>query len=454
MRHIINSLRCFRLVAVFLWALLPITSIGKTWLHRTLILMGPTFIKAGQFLSSRPDVVGQRISDDLKMLHDKLPAFSSKKTKAILLNDFGTAQLFRHIEDTPVSAASVAQVYKAIDFDGSLLAVKVLRPNIEKAMLANLDFLRWLTSIACIIIPSIRALKPHSIIDFMLKEMQQEVDMRMEAARIAEFSENNKNTNIVVPKVYWDRTSKNVLTMEWIVRAPCLDYNNAALIVAHGFFKNACEHGFFHADMHSGNIINTTNNKIALVDFGKIGRLSIEERYYISSIFKYFLSKDYKKLAQLHLDLQYIKKEFFFEFSSACRAISESFLHKTMGQVSATKLLSYMFDVARRFGMQSQPQLMLFHKNLLMIEGLFSEYIELNIWHVAQEWLHHKPEYPGIRHYIITLRKYRNLNRTIDNIERILQPQKDKSMYILALTCLCSAAVASIITVMIIVITL
>ena len=370
--------------------------------------MGTTFIKLGQFLSTRPDIIGEKLSKQFEKLLDKLPPFSTYEAKEMIKKDLGE-EIYNSIINfnKPIAAASVAQVHKAqINDDGIIkdVAVKILRPNIKKIFNEEIDALMLL---AYFIENSIKKTKRLKLVEvvFLLKEItNHEMDLRLEAAAANEFSENTKNDlGFHVPKIYWNYTSESVLTLDWvegisIKEKDILEKNNinteklATDIIQH-FLRHSVRDGFFHADMHEGNLLIDNDGQIVPIDFGIMGRLDKLNKRYLAEILFGFIQRDYKKVAEIHLVAGLIPKDVQLDdFAQALRSIGEPIFGHSVKDISGGKLLKQLFYITEKFDMQTQPQLLLLQKTMVVVEGVARKLnSNTNIWKtskpVLEKWL-------------------------------------------------------------------
>lgn len=342
--------------------------------------LGPTFIKLGQTLSTRPDIIGEKYAVILANLRDNLPPFSSRVALAIIHEELG--DVFAEIDETPIAAASIAQVHRAKTQDGRDVAVKILRPNIEKRFKRDLDFFFWTARQLQRHFPKWRRLRPVEVVRTLQQSVMMELDLRFEAANGAELRENTRNDRgIHVPAIDWAFTSRRVLALEWIegiklndveaLKHAGYDVNLLLSRLSESFFKQAFRDGFFHADLHPGNIFVDLTGNIAVVDFGIMGRLDTQTRLYMAEIFRGFLNKDFKQVAKAHFKAGYVPAHHSVEaFASACRAIAMPILDRPMHEISVGTLLGQLFQVTERFEMQTRPELLLFQKTLVVVEGI------------------------------------------------------------------------------------
>ena len=370
--------------------------------------MGTTFIKLGQFLSTRPDIIGDEVAKKLEKLQDKLPPFSSDEAKKIIKKELGINNYNSLINiSEPVAAASIAQVHKAqINDNGTIknIAIKILRPNIKKIFNEEIDALMLLAFIVEGTIKSTKRLKIVEVV-FLLKEITNlELDLRFEAAAANEFLENTKNdVGFNVPEIFWNFTSENILTLEWIDGISIrekeeLENRNintktlASDIIQH-FLRHAIRDGFFHADMHQGNLFINNNGEIIPVDFGIMGRLDKLNKRYLAEILFGFVKRDYKKVAEVHLIAGLVPKNVSVdEFAQALRSIGEPIFGQSVKDISGGNLLKQLFEITKKFNMQTQPQLLLLQKTMVVVEGVARKLNpETNIWEtsrpVLENWL-------------------------------------------------------------------
>jgi ubiquinone biosynthesis protein len=361
--------------------------------------LGPSFIKLGQALSTRPDLVGAELADDLSELRDRLPPSPGAEARAEVGRELGKPldELFASFEDQPVAAASIAQVHFAVTSAGDEVAVKVLRPGIEAAFRRDLELLRWLAEGAERTQPDLRRLKPVDAVGTFAETVDLEMDLRFEAAAASELGDNRgDDQSFHVPAVDWQRTSRRVLTLERISGIPIDD--RAALVAAGhdpeaiiaklvgAFLEQAFRDGFFHADLHPGNLFIDAAGNIVAVDFGIMGRLDRNTRRYVAELLLAFLTADYRRAAEVHFEAGYVPGSKSVDaFAQACRSIAEPILGRPVNEVSMGRLLAQLFEVTRTFDMETQPQLLLLQKTMVVVEGVARSLApEVNMWEIAR----------------------------------------------------------------------
>jgi len=368
-------------------------------LARALNEAGPSFIKLGQALSTRSDLLGEELAEDLSELQDRLPAFPGTEARRIIEEELGEPvdDLYREFQDDAVAAASIAQVHYAINIDGNPVAVKVLRPGIEQAFRKDLGLFRWVARLVERARPDLRRLKPVEMVETIADTVELEMDLRFEAAAGAELADNFHNDpDFIVPEIDWGLTSGRVLTTDWV--SGC-GLNDRDAIIAAGHdplkilekasaasFRQVFRDGFFHADVHPGNMFVTESGQIAAVDFGIMGRLDLKTRRFVGELLLAFLNRDYRRAAEIHFDAGWIPRTKSIDaFSQACRSIAEPILDKPQNEISIARLLGQLFQVTETFEMEAQPQLLLLQKTMLVAEGTSRDLCpEANMWFLAR----------------------------------------------------------------------
>ncbi len=368
-------------------------------LARALADLGPTFIKLGQLLSTRSDLVGERMAADLAELQDKLPPFPGADARAIVEAELEQPieVLFRAFDDRPVAAASIAQVHFAVTAEGQEVAVKVLRPGIEAKFERDIDLFYWLAGFAERVWPKVRRLHPRQVVDIFARTSRLEMDLRMEAAAASELAQNfTGDPSFNIPRIDWDRTAQRVLTLERIrglkvdehdrIRAAGFDVDAILAKASAAFFNQVFRDGFFHADLHPGNLFVNANGDITAVDFGIMGRLDRATRTYLADMLIGFLTGDYRRVALVHFQAGYVPAHQSIElFTQACRAIGEPLQNKPLNEISVGRLLAQLFAVTEQFEMETQPQLLLLQKSMLTAEGVGRILNpNVNMWELAR----------------------------------------------------------------------
>ena len=367
--------------------------------------LGPSFIKFGQGLSTRPDLIGEAMARDLSNLQDRLPPFPAAQARATVEAELGAplGELFSRFDDEPAAAASIAQVHFAATSEGREVAVKVLRPGIERAFARDLDLFYWLAELVERTQPAWRRLKPVRVVRTLAETVAIEMDLRFEAAAAAELRENlAEDDGFRVGEVDWRRTAGRVLTIERIDGIP-IDEREALIAAGHEpdaiiakaartFFNQVFRDGFFHADLHPGNLFVDSAGDIVAVDFGITGRLDHETRRYLAEMLIGFLTGDYVRVADIHFEAGYVPPgQSRDTFIQACRSIAEPILGRPAAEISLARLLARLFEVTETFAMETQPKLLLLQKNMFLAEGICRALNpEINMWLLAQplieEW--------------------------------------------------------------------
>ena len=370
--------------------------------------MGTTFIKLGQFLATRPDIIGEELSVKLENLQDRLPPFSLLQAKEIIMNDLGNESYNSIINlSEPVAAASIAQVHKAQINDNGVLkdvAIKILRPSIKKIFNEEIDAMMLFAFLVESFIKKTKRLKLVEVV-FLLKEITNlEMDLRFEAAAANEYAENTKNdVGFRVPQIYWNYTSENVMTLDWVdgvsiretdeLKNKKFSTKKIAEDIIQNFLRHAVRDGFFHADMHQGNIFIDNDGQIVPIDFGIMGRLDKMSKRFLAEILFGFIQRDYRKVAEVHLIAGLVPKEVpIDDLAQALRSIGEPIFGQAVKDISGGKLLKQLFDVTEKFNMQTQPQLLMLQKTMVVVEGVARKLNpDTNIWTtskpVLESWL-------------------------------------------------------------------
>ncbi len=366
---------------------------------RALTALGPAYIKFGQVLSTRPDVVGDEMAAHLRVLQDKLPPFPTDKAKAQVEAELGVAvdQLFSEFSE-PVAAASIAQVHKARLADtGEAVAVKVLRPGIEKAFRKDIDAFYLAAKMVELLSPASRRLRPMDVIGHFEGVVNGELDLRLESASASEFASNTADdAGFQVPAVKWMLSGRRVMTLAWADGVPmgendaidAAGHNRAVLSerVLQLFLNHALRDGYFHADMHQGNLKVAPNGDIIALDFGIMGHIDEYTRRVYAEILFGFIRRDYKRVAEVHFEAGYVPSDRDVdEFARALRAVGEPIFGMDATRISMGRLLTYLFEVTERFGMETRTELILLQRTMVVVEGVARSLDpRMNIWNVAK----------------------------------------------------------------------
>lgn len=369
-------------------------------LARALTRLGPTYVKLGQVLATRPDVVGVKMARDLERLQDKLPAFSQAEAETVV-----AASLERPLTDVfasfgpAMAAASIAQVHSAeVEKDGvrRKVAVKILRPHIADRFRRDLGSLMFAARTAEGLSSEARRLRSIEIVETLARSVAMEMDLRLEAAALSEMTENTRDDpDFRIPTVDWDRTSHHVLTMEWIdgiplsdrprLEAAGVDLPDLGRKVIQSFLQHALRDGFFHADMHPGNLFVDDSGRLVAVDFGIMGRLGLKERRFLAEILLGFITRDYHRVAEVHFEAGYVPAHHSIEnFAQAIRAIGEPIHNRRADEISMARLLTLLLEVTALFDMRTRPELILLQKTMVVVEGVARSFNpRLDIWKTA-----------------------------------------------------------------------
>ena len=368
--------------------------------------LGPAHIKLGQVLATRPDIVGADIATALEGLQDNLPPFPTEIARQAIEESIGKpVDLVFSFFGDPVAAASIAQVHSArLAADSRHVAVKVLRPGIEEEFSREVEALGLAARIAEKFSAEARRLRLTGLVETLATSVALELDLRMEAAAASELAERTRQDNgFRVPAIVWDLTSSRVLTSEWIDGTPLRDPvalmaaghdpRKIALTVVRSFLSQALRDGFFHADMHPGNLFVDAGGNLVVVDFGIMGRLDPTMRRFMAETLGGFLARDYERVARIHYDVAFVPSHHPVEtFAQALRAIGEPIFGRPAREVSMARLLQQLFDTTRRFDMEAQPQLLLLQKTMVVVEGVARSLDpDFDIWEaarpVAEKWV-------------------------------------------------------------------
>jgi ubiquinone biosynthesis protein len=369
-------------------------------LATALTRLGPGFVKFGQALSTRADLMGVDVAHDLAFLQDRLAPFPSADSRRILEAELGASidVLFKHFDDDPVAAASIAQVHFAELHDGRQVAIKILRPNIRNKLERDIRFFRSMARFVEIIAPSTARLKLTHAVDQFAHYSDVELDLRLEAAAASKLKENHAHDDgIYIPSIEWNYTTEQVLMVERVsgIRIDDRDQllarghnlDNLTSLAAKSFFFQVFRDGFFHADMHPGNIFIRDDGVLVPIDFGIMGNLSVPDRLFLARLLTALLDRDYSRVAELHHKAGMVNADISQEsFAQAIRAVTEPIMDQPMGRISLGTILGQIFGLSHRYGVEVQPQFTLLQKTMMMAEGVGRQLNpEANIWPIARD---------------------------------------------------------------------
>jgi ubiquinone biosynthesis protein len=364
--------------------------------------LGPAAIKFGQALATRPDLVGAKAANDLQLLQDNLPAAPFSEVKAAIEQGLEKPidQVFAYIDEEPVGAASIAQVHRAVTTEGRQVAVKVLRPNIEEDFARALDTYEWAAAQVENMGAEAARLRPRAVIAHFRQWTARELDLRREAASASELRENLvAETGFYVPEIDWSRTSRRVMTLEWIEGIKLTDrealveaghdLRAMASTLVRAFLRQAVVDGFFHADLHQGNLFALPDGRIAAIDFGIMGRIDRQARVWLAEILYGLLTGNYRRVAEIHFEAQYVPGYHSVdEFATALRAAGEPIRGLPVKDISIGQMLDSLFTITRDFDMKTQPHLLLLQKTMVMEEGVAHTLDpDINMWETAEPFL-------------------------------------------------------------------
>jgi len=366
---------------------------------RALTALGPAYIKFGQILSTRPDVVGPDMALQLQVLQDKLPPFPLAEARRVVEQEMEKPldALFSEFSE-PVAAASIAQVHKArLAHDGRAVAVKILRPGIERAFRKDIDAFYLIAWFVETLSPASRRLRPRDVIEHFEGVVMQELDLRIEASACGEFHANtSSDEGFLVPEIEWFLSSRRMMTLGWVEGITLSDltaidtagHDRQALgaRVLQMFLRHALRDGFFHADMHQGNLKVSANGDVVALDFGIMGRLDVYTRRVYAEILMGFIRKDYRRVAEVHFEAGYVPADRSIdEFAQALRSVGEPIFGMDASRISMARLLAYLFEVTERFGMETRTELILLQRTMVVVEGVSRSLDpDINIWVVAR----------------------------------------------------------------------
>ena len=417
--HLFRPLRFLYFLAPWNWIRREHAPRGVR-IRRALEQLGPIFVKFGQILSTRRDLLPDDIAEELALLQDRVQPFPGTQARALIEKAYGQpiAQIFAKFDETPLASASIAQVHAATLPDGTEVVVKVVRPNIRRAIRNDVSLLYYIAGLAERYWKEGRRLRPVEVIHEFETTILDELDLLREAANASQLRRNFIDSNMLyIPEVYWPQCRREVMVMERIHGAPISDIAklrsqgiDLKMLAERGveiFFTQVFRHNFFHADMHPGNIFVGPDGRYLAVDFGIMGTLSPSDQRYLAENFLAFFRRDYRRVAELHVESEWVPADTRVdEFESAIRTVCEPIFERPLRDISFGHLLLRLFQTARRFNMEVQPQLVLLQKTLLNIEGLGRQlYPDLDLWQTAKPFLERwMSEQVGPRAFLRNLR--------------------------------------------------
>lgn len=390
----------FRLTFLFIFAVFSYPFLRNRSIYNFLNAAGPSFIKLGQVLSVRPDLVGENLAKTLSSFQDSVAPFCEREVREVLNSQYSDFnKIFLEFDFKPISAASIAQVHKAIIYDKTVVAVKILRPNINKIVARDISSLKFIIKLVGIFSQFLA--KTFSDIALLLEELaKSELDLLQEAANASKLKEDLKALEgFYVPQIFWKFSTSKVLVLEFIEGIPFSNKEAIAAVefdkkkIAQNFvvsyFTQVYGNGFFHADMHPGNLFLMNNGDVAVVDFGIMGMIDKKTRIAVAEILIGFLNKDYEKVAQVHIDAGLVPPETNVKaLSLSCRKIGEKIVDANVRDISLAHLLENLITMTRDYKMTTKPDLLLLQKTLLLVEGVgVTLDQDLNMWQIAKPWV-------------------------------------------------------------------
>lgn len=403
-----------------------------------LVAIGPAAIKLGQALSTRPDLVGEKAAENLSQLQDDLPPAPFAKIKQTIESSFGAPleSLFSEFEEIPVGAASIAQVHRAVTTEGREVAVKVLRPGIEEEFARAIETYEWAAAQAERYGGELERLRPRLVVAHFRQWTARELDLQREAASASELRENMiAEPGYFVPEIDWRRTARRVLTLEWLDgiklndREALIeaghDCNQLAGTLVRAFLRQAVVDGFFHADLHHGNLFALPDGRIAAIDFGIMGRIDRRARMWLAEILYGLITGNYRRVAEIHFEAQYVPPHHNVqEFATALRAAGEPIRGLPVKEISVGRMLESLFAITRDFDMPTQPHLLLLQKSMVMNEGVATALDpDINMWETAEpflrEWMRSElgPEAYYADRIIELVRSFKKIPELIERLD-------------------------------------
>ncbi len=405
--------------------------------------IGPPAIKLGQTLSTRPDLIGAEAADNLSRLQDNLPPAPFPAIKSAIESAFDAPleTLYETFDPEPIGAASIAQVHRATTTDGRDVAVKVLRPHIEEEFARAIDTYEWTATQIEALGSEAARLRPRRVVAQFKQWTARELDLQREAASASELKENMvAEPGYYVPEIDWRRTARRVLTLEWLegtklndreaLVAEGQDCKELAATLVRAFLRQAIVDGFFHADLHHGNLFALPDGRIAAIDFGIMGRIDRRARVWLAEILYGLITGNYRRVAEIHFEAQYVPAHHSVaEFATALRAAGEPIRGLPVKDISVGRMLESLFSITRDFDMPTQPHLLLLQKSIVMNEGVASKLDpDINMWETAEPFLHEwmrselGPEAYYADRIVETVRAVKKLPDLINRIDGFFPP--------------------------------
>ena len=409
-----------------------------------LVAIGPAAIKLGQALSTRPDLVGKRAAENLSQLQDDLPPAPFEKIKQTIESSFNAPleTLFSKFDEVPVGAASIAQVHRAITTEGREVAVKVLRPGIEEEFAKAIETYEWAAAHVERYGGEAERLRPRLVVAHFRQWTARELDLQREAASASELRENMvAESGYYVPEIDWRRTARRVLTLEWLdgiklsdreaLIAAGHDCTTLAATLVRAFLRQAVVDGFFHADLHHGNLFALSDGRIAAIDFGIMGRVDRRARIWLAEILYGLITGNYRRVAEIHFEAQYVPPHHSVqEFATALRAAGEPIRGLPVKDISVGRMLESLFSITRDFDMPTQPHLLLLQKSMVMNEGVATALDpDINMWETAEpflkDWMRSElgPEAYYADRIIGLVRALKKIPELIDRLDQYYPPR-------------------------------
>jgi len=409
-----------------------------------LLAIGPAAIKLGQALSTRPDLVGEKAAENLSQLQDDLPPAPFAKIKHTIEHSFGAPleSLFSKFDEIPVGAASIAQVHRAVTTEGREVAVKVLRPGIEEEFAKAIETYEWAAAHAEAYGGEIQRLRPRMVVAQFKVWTARELDLQREAASASELRENMvAEPGYYVPEIDWRRTARRVLTLEWLdgiklsdrdaLLEAGQDCGHLAQTLVRAFLRQAVVDGFFHADLHHGNLFALADGQIAAIDFGIMGRIDRRARMWLAEILYGLITGNYRRVAEIHFEAQYVPPHHNVEeFATALRAAGEPIRGLPVKDISVGRMLESLFSITRDFDMPTQPHLLLLQKTMVMNEGVATALDpDINMWETAEpflrDWMRSElgPEAYYADRIIDLVRAVKRIPQLIDRLDEYYPPR-------------------------------